>query len=231
MPEQERSAPENFFGLTDQIQLDRLAASLAANRLHELETRPPLKEFTRQSLQAIHRFLLQDVYPWAGQIRTTEVAAMGFTMCRAQFVDAELDRVMAQIARSPISHEDRDQAVRAVADHWSELTIVHPFRDGNSRTQRFFFDQMLRNAGWVVDWSRINAAHAHAARYVGAATGDPAFLAQVLSPGVFEPEEFPIGAAGSLTQTEGQRDPGAAAEAFRSMMHFRRAHPGQPWRP
>nr|WP_246819541.1 Fic family protein [Corynebacterium sp. HMSC034E11] len=96
-------------------------------------------------------------------------------MCRARYVEAELDRVMGRIAKLPVSSDDKSAAVNTVADHWSELTIVHPFRDGNSRTQRFFFDQMLRTSGWAVDWTRIDAAEAHAARYVGAATAAPHF--------------------------------------------------------
>ena len=118
---------------------------------------------------------MQDIYPWAGQIRTEEVSAMGMAMCRARYVEAELDRVMGRIAKLPVSSDDKSAAVNTIADHWSELTIVHPFRDGNSRTQRFFFDQMLRTSGWAVDWTRIDAAEAHAARYVGAATAAPHF--------------------------------------------------------
>lgn len=46
---------------------------------------------------------MQDIYPWAGQIRTEEVGAMGMAMCRARYVEAELDRVMGRIAKLPVS--------------------------------------------------------------------------------------------------------------------------------
>lgn len=228
MARQRREAPENLFGISDPSQLERIAGSLATHRLGELELGKPLTEFTRESLLRTHRYLMQDIYPWAGEIRTEEVGAMGMAMCRAQFVDAELERVMGRIAKMSPSSSDIESAVRTVADHWSELTIVHPFRDGNSRTQRYFFDQMLRAAGWAVDWTRIDAAEAHAARYVGAATADPSFLAQVLRPGVFAPAELPNG-NGSLSKTQGQR--ASAAEVFHRMMEFRRANPGAAWSP
>ena len=176
MARQSREAPDNLFGISDPAQLERIAGSLATQRLGELELGPPLTEFTRESLLRTHHYLMQDIYPWAGEIRTEEVGAMGMAMCRAQYVDTELDRVMSRIAKLPPSSSEIESAVRTVADHWSELTIVHPFRDGNSRTQRYFFDQMLRAAGWAVDWTRIDATQAHAARYVGAATADPSFL-------------------------------------------------------
>ncbi|MEY8567147.1 Fic family protein [Corynebacteriaceae bacterium 7-707] len=124
--------------------------------------------------------------------------------------------------------------MRTVADHWAELTMVHPFQDGNSRTQRFFFDQMLRNAGWSVDWTRINAERAHAARYVGAATVDPSFLAQTLLPGVRDgtgADTDTESEAGTNTTAadDGLRDDRPAAAIFHDMMTWRRAHPGQPY--
>ena len=183
MAEKSGDAPDNYFGIDDAARLEVVAGELAARRLFKLESSKPLTEFTRESLLRTHRYLMQDICPWAGEIRTEEVGAMGMAMCRAQFVNAELERVMGRIAEMSPSSSDIESAVRTVADHWSELTIVHPFRDGNSRTQRYFFDQMLRAAGWAVDWTRIDATEAHAARYVGAATADPSFLAQVLRPG------------------------------------------------
>lgn len=227
----DKRPPENFFGFTDPTDLERVAGRLALQRLGELENSAPLTEFTRETLLEVHRYLMQDIYPWAGEVRTTEVGAMGMAMCRAQYVEAELDRVMKRIAKMPASATDKESAVRTVADHWSELTIVHPFRDGNSRTQRFYFDQMLRAAGWSVDWTRIDASQAHAARYVGAATADPSFLAQVLIPGVFAPDELPGDTANSLTATQGNRNNASSAETFHRMMAFRREYPGQPWDP
>lgn len=219
MAERLDKAPENYFGIVDPAKLDELAGRLATRRLGELELGPPLTSFSREDLVWVHRYLLQDVHPWAGRIRTEEVGAMGMAMCRAQFVEQELDRVMRGIGARVPSISDREAAVATVADHWAELTLVHPFRDGNSRTQRFFFDQLLRSAGWAVDWTKINADEVHAARYVGAATADSAFLAEVLLPGV-----------GTMdTASVGTRDGRSSAEIFRAMIAYRRSHPGAPW--
>lgn len=158
---------------------------------------------------------------------------MGMAMCRAQYVDQELDRVFRDIAKHPPSTSDVDAAVATVADHWAELTMVHPFRDGNSRTQRFFFDQMLRHAGWSVDWTLVSAEQVHAARYVGAATVDSSYLAQALRPGLLPATESGAASSGSsLSATEGCRDNRSATEIFHDMMTFRRTHPrGVPYRP
>ena len=138
---------------------------------------------------------------------------MGLAMCRAAYVDQELDRLFRRIEQSPPSATDREAALRTVAEHWGELTIIHPFLDGNSRTQRYFFDHMLRHAGWSLDWRRIVAAEVHAARYVAAATLDSSLLVDALRPGLSTEEDCP------------QLPTESAAVLFHRMMEFRRAHP------
>lgn len=221
--------PENYFGIRDTSELESLAGELSARRLFELERAAPLVAFNRSSLVATHKYLFQDIYPWAGEIRTSEVSAMGIAMCRARFVSDELDRVLEDIGTVSKAENDRDSAVRTVASHWAELTIVHPFQDGNSRTQRYFFDQLLRASGWAVDWTRIDASAAHAARYVGAVTTDPTFLAEVLTPGVFPIAESPF--PPNLSDTLGNRDALRSSEIFHQMMQHRKLQPGCPWSP
>lgn len=169
MANQPNSAPENHFGITDARELDEIAGESTALRLFELEYGKPLTTFTREDLCWVHRYLLQDVFPLAGHIRTEEVSTMGMPMCRARFVNRELDRVI---------------------------------RD-------------------------IDANEVHAARYVGAATTDSSFLAEVLLPGVKPMRSITQGA---LTLTEGSRQPHAAADIFRAMMAQKRANPGRPWK-
>lgn len=100
MANQPNSAPENHFGITDARELDEIAGELTALRLFELEYGKPLTTFTREDLCWVHRYLLQDVFPWAGHIRTEEVSAMGMPMCRTRFVNRELDRVIRDIDAS-----------------------------------------------------------------------------------------------------------------------------------
>ena len=190
-----------------------LVGKTAFRRLSKLESSQPLTVFTRETLLATHAYLCGDVYAWAGTIRTGEVGAMGLAMCRAAYVDQELDRLFRRIEQSPPSATDRETALNMVAEHWGELTIIHPFLDGNSRTQRYFFDHMLRHAGWSLDWRRIVAAEVHAARYVAAATLDSSLLVDALRPGLSAGKDCP------------QLPTESAAGLFHRMMGFRRAHP------
>ena len=209
----------NRLGITDPDRLAKAERALAYQRAAELEIHPIAGSFDFPHLQAIHHHLLQDVYDWAGQLRTSDTTALGIPHCRPAFLHQELDRVFAQIAAEPLSTTDRDAAVDTVARHWGELTLVHPFRDGNSRSQRVFFDQMLREAGWGIDWTAVDAAATHAARHM-AFWRRYDYLADQLRPATgplgYEP-------AGTLAAPQGNRDATSAATCYREMLdHHRR---------
>ncbi|MGP3709034.1 Fic/DOC family protein [Gordonia paraffinivorans] len=214
---------ENLLGLTDADELQRYERRAAALRVAQLEEHPDLivGDFDFPHLQALHAYILQDVYPWAGEPRRygQETTAMGMPHCRAEFLDAEIDRVFTAIDRHRPSPDDRDAAIVTVADHWGELTGVHPFRDGNSRSQRLFFDRYLRESGWALDWSQVDATAVHAARHVAMATVDSSYLAATLRPGIRRLGEVP---AGTLTATQGTRDAGRSVEIFHAMLNHKR---------
>jgi cell filamentation protein len=118
--------PENLPGLTHAEDLRDYERRAAYLRVSELDQHPDLVtgDFDFAHLQAIHRYILQDVYPWAGQPRRRgeETAAMGMMHCRAEFLDGELRRVFTAIDRHRPAPDDRDAAIATVADHWGELT-------------------------------------------------------------------------------------------------------------
>lgn len=207
----------NRLGLTDPEELEHYERLLAASRVVELELSPIEGGFDFAHLQAIHHYILQDVYGWAGELRTTATGAFGFPHARPPFLPVELDRVFRQIAAQPPSTTDRDAATDTIALHWSELTLVHPFRDGNSRSQRVFFDQMFRHSGWAVDWADVDAAAAHAARHMSL-YNRPDYLADQLRHAVYPAGELPDG---YLADTQGTRSGLAASEHFQAMREHR----------
>lgn len=98
------------------------------------------------SLQAIHRYLFEDVYDFAGKIRTVNIAKGYFRFAPTQYLDATL----AYIDRMPQSTFDK------IIEKYVEMNIAHPFREGNGRSMRIWLDHILRTEiGQVVDWSLI----------------------------------------------------------------------------
>lgn len=206
----------NRLGITDVDTLATAERAAAFQRVVELEQHPIDGRFDFAHLRAIHHHILQDIYDWAGELRTSDTGAFGIPHARPQFLADELNRVFRQIAAHPLSASDSDAATDTVAAHWSELTLVHPFRDGNSRSQRVFFDQMFRDAGWAVDWADVDAAAAHAARHMSV-YGRPDYLADQLRHAVYPAAQLP---GGTLSRTQGARSDLDATDHFHAM----RAH-------
>lgn len=215
----------NRLGITDPDHLAEFERDLAFFRVVELELSPLEGRFGFDHLRAIHRYILQDIFDWAGELRSVDTHALGIPHARPQFLTDELDRVFRQIATRPPSTTDPDAAADTIAWNWSELTLVHPFRDGNSRTQRVFFDQMFRHAGWAIDWAGIDASAAHAARHMSV-YGRPDYLADQLRHAVHPAAEL---ADGRLAATLGTRSLLLASEHFRAMREHHKAGSTTPY--
>jgi cell filamentation protein len=182
-----RNVLRNRCGITDPYILAdfELRASLA--RVAELERRPVEGDFDLRHLCAIHRHIFQDVYDWAGKVRTVDIAK-GMPFCRYDFIESESRRVFGAICDDDyLAGLGREQFVAKLAKHWGEVNALHPFREGNTRTQRVFFQQLAQVAAWPIDWARIDYPTFIKARYENLRTASSDPLAQVLDAAVCQP--------------------------------------------
>jgi cell filamentation protein len=107
-------------------------------------------------LQEIHRRIFQDIYAWAGKPRTVDTQRTHL-FCRAQFIENSASRIFAELAAEGfLKGLDRGRFVERLAYFMSEVNVLHPFRDGNGRTQRMFFELLAADAGFQLDWSRVD---------------------------------------------------------------------------
>jgi cell filamentation protein len=92
-------------------------------------------------------------------------------------IPGELDRVFTDINSGVyVNRHSHEAFVHDLAGHWGDLTSVHPFVDGNSRTQRVFFDQLARDVGWAIEWRELSVDAVQAARnfaYIDGGTSSP----------------------------------------------------------
>lgn len=99
------------------------------------------------SLQTIHRVLFEDIYDFAGKIRTVNLAKGSFRFAPLMYLDATLQN----IDKMPQSNFDQ------IVEKYVEMNIAHPFREGNGRATRIWLDCMLKKEiGMVVDWSKVD---------------------------------------------------------------------------
>ena len=99
------------------------------------------------TLQAIHKYLFEDIYNFAGSIRTVNVAKGNFRFAPVMYLETALEN----IDRMPQSNFDE------IIEKYVEMNIAHPFREGNGRSTRFWLDHILKTMiGRVVDWSKVD---------------------------------------------------------------------------
>lgn len=114
-----------------------------------------IKKFNLSHLQALNFQLFQDVYDWAGDIRVVDIAKGETRFCTCTRIDAEAQK---QFSRIPLllNINNQEQLVIELADIFCELNIIHPFREGNGRTQRFFFEELCFFLGLNIRWPDIS---------------------------------------------------------------------------
>ena len=143
-------ALENKLGLTSSADLAREEERISKKKAVELfetgllDTLPAGKFVT---LQAIHKYLFEDIYDFAGEIRTVNMAKGNFRFAPLMYLQAALEN----IDKMPQSNFDE------IVEKYVEMNIAHPFREGNGRSTRIWLDHILKNEiGKVVDWNKVD---------------------------------------------------------------------------
>ena len=141
---------ENKLGLTSSDDLAREEERLSKKKAVELfendvlDTLPAGKFST---LQAIHKYLFEDIYDFAGKLRTVNLAKGNFRFAPLMYLEAAL----TNIDKMPQSTFDE------IIEKYVEMNIAHPFREGNGRSTRIWLDHILKTEiGKVVDWSKVD---------------------------------------------------------------------------
>lgn len=152
----------NKVGAHTREELVTAEAALTFARAIELSDTPVLASGDLAEFRAIHKHLFQDVYDWAGELRTIDM--------RKQVEGAEFFLAVQMIDRaaafaSQELHEDRMlqgldrlQFVDRLSYHYDQWNYIHPFREGNGRAQRIFWNRVAAEAGWNLDWRSVQGS-------------------------------------------------------------------------
>ena len=143
-------ALENKFNIFNSLELaeieERISKKKAAN-LFENGLLDILEAGTFASLKIIHKYLFEDVYDFAGELRTVNIAKGNFRFAPLMYLEAAL----VNIEKMPQSNFDE------IIEKYVEMNIAHPFREGNGRSMRIWLDCILKQEiGKVVDWSKVD---------------------------------------------------------------------------
>lgn len=141
---------KNKLGIEDEIELaktEEKITKIKAIELFETGKLNTIEVGTFNGLSQIHKFLFEDIYDFAGKIRTENISKSNFRFASVMY----LEEALKQIDMMPQSNFDE------IIEKYNEMNIAHPFREGNGRSTRIWLDMILKKEiGKVIDWSKID---------------------------------------------------------------------------
>ena len=141
---------KNKLGLNNEIELAKEEERITKLKAIELFETGKLEEFevgTFQGLSQIHKCLFEEIYEFAGKIRTENISKSNFRFASSMY----LEEALKKIDKMPQSNFDE------IIEKYIEMNIAHPFREGNGRSTRIWLDMILKKEiGKVIDWSKID---------------------------------------------------------------------------
>ncbi len=114
-----------------------------------------LTDFSLNHLSYLHRYLFQDIYDWAGNLRDVDISKGNTRFCTWTRIKPEANKLLKGISQLE-GLATKQELVKEIANLFCELNIIHPFREGNGRVQRFFFEELLFVLGYDINWPKIS---------------------------------------------------------------------------
>lgn len=143
----------NKAGLRDAEALEAFELEMTTLRADEPL---PNGRFGPAHYRAVHRHLFQDVYAWAGRYLNVRTSKGGNPFCFPEHIPAQMDALFGQLRAGPcFAYPDRHAFVGAAAEFLGELNAIHPFREGNGRSQLAFMHLVGLRAGRLFDFARV----------------------------------------------------------------------------
>jgi len=149
----------NRLGIRDLGRLDQALNDYASVAWVHLRQVPAPEPPGFDYLQTIHREMFGSLLDWAGELRQTDVQATGtgIAYARPEYIPESLLPLFRKLEREDfLSGLDAESFADRLADRWGELSAIHPFRDGNTRSQSAYVSAIAERAGHPIDWTGID---------------------------------------------------------------------------
>lgn len=147
----------NKLGLATAAELAAAEREITHAALILLRESPVRPSYDLPHLREIHRRIFGDIYDWAGQVRTIAIAK-GSLFCLPQYIEPAAAEIFAQLGKEHFLRRlAREEFLDQLTFYLGEVNAVHPFREGNGRAQRAFFEQLASEAGYTLDWQHLDA--------------------------------------------------------------------------
>ena len=147
---------KNKLNIKDNKLLKTAEEEITLIKQMELLKNPIKGNFSKSHLMNIHRFIFEDIYPFAGKIRREQISKADTMFYPPDLIDRELDKVFDKIKeKNMLKESDGKKIFDNLAYVMAELNIIHPFREGNGRSIREFIRLMAKRVGCDLNWGNI----------------------------------------------------------------------------
>lgn len=132
----------NKLDLKDSKKLRYYEAKITAAKLLGLRKMGVTGNFDIEHLKSIHKYLFEDIYPFAGKIRTEDIAKDSFRFAKWEYIEDQLKELLNKLNSENFKNLSKEDFAKKLAYYMAELNVLHPFREGNGRTTREFIRQL-----------------------------------------------------------------------------------------
>ena len=146
----------NKFGIRDEKKLSEIEAGITFAKAVMLEETPIDDDFGFEHFKKIHEFLLCDLYEWAGQVRTVDISKKRTKFLDAASIESIGTKCFAKVKDGYFESLPFDEFVKRIAEFYNDVNYIHPFREGNGRTQRIYFTQLIRYYGYDINFADVD---------------------------------------------------------------------------
>lgn len=147
----------NKFDIKDETVLKELETTITLTKITEYSLNPLFNTFDVQHYKEIHKYLFGDIYDWAGEYRTVDMSKKGTIFAEVENIENLMSKCFERLNNKNLFQGlNFDDFVDNLVDFYCVTNMIHPFREGNGRTQRAFLTQLINENGYDIDFFEID---------------------------------------------------------------------------
>ena len=150
----------NYFDVRDQTILTQIETDITLNRISELSANPIKGRFGITHLLRIHKYIFEDIYPFAGKTRNENIFKDTTLFCNCEYIHENFEQIYSQLKKENfIKHLEINMFSERLAYYMAEINIIHPFREGNGRAIREYIRCLALANSYVINWNAVDKEH------------------------------------------------------------------------
>ena len=146
---------KNKFGIKNKEELERVEREIVSFNTNMLIENEIKGKFDLEHLKKIHYGLFGDLYDWAGEVRTVNIKLKESFFCRFEFIENEANKLFEKLTNDNLLLTcSKNELIEKLAFYLGEINVLHPFREGNGRTQRMFIKYLANYNNYDLNYAK-----------------------------------------------------------------------------